>query len=78
MPVQASGLVQAAAQSPQAQRDGPYESEAMRSFVMNANERHCCGDDISHRFGPPASPCASVLYRLSYLRFVSAIRPHHG
>jgi hypothetical protein len=26
----------------------------MRSFVVNANERHRCGDDILHRFGPPA------------------------
>ncbi|HEY3968634.1 MAG TPA: hypothetical protein VGM05_29060 [Planctomycetaceae bacterium] len=24
------------------------------SFVVNANERHQCGDEIFHRFGPPA------------------------
>ncbi|HEY4260971.1 MAG TPA: hypothetical protein VGM98_12455, partial [Schlesneria sp.] len=54
MPAQANGLVQAAAQSPQSRRDDPNESEAMRSFVVNANERHWCGDDILHRFGPPA------------------------
>ncbi|HEY3963353.1 MAG TPA: hypothetical protein VGM05_02275 [Planctomycetaceae bacterium] len=52
MPAQASGLVQAAAQSPQAQRDGPNECEVMRSFVVNAHERHWCGDDIFHSFGP--------------------------
>jgi hypothetical protein len=51
---QANGLVQAAAQSSQAQRDGPHECAARRSFVVNANERHRCGDDILHRFGPPA------------------------
>jgi hypothetical protein len=54
MPAQANGLVHAAAQSPQSQRDGPNESEAMRSFVVNANERHRCDDGILHRFGPPA------------------------
>jgi hypothetical protein len=43
MPAQAKGLVQVAAQSPQAQRDGPHECEVLRSFVVNANERHQCG-----------------------------------